>query len=407
MMVFACGDGWLFVGIESCVSVYKEGHSMDYIDFRLFMPRQKTLARSRQHSHLRPMPVCPPRGSRDLGVCVSDRRRFTPFRRAEISHTHIRCVGCDRSTVLRVSNSPRRTAKPSLPTEYRTDQEIQFSDIDAGNIIHNSWQVQSPFCLTYHMDYNYGLMASRARYVHALERQITPAKRVVIALAGPPGSGKSTAAQRVVDLLNQNQEEPWVQLLPMDGFHYSQQVLDTFPNKIEAYARRGADWTFDAAELLKFVRTLRESDTNSTEVINAPGFDHASKDPTLDAIAIGPRISLVILEGSWLLLDLEPWKEISSLVDDTWFIDVDPKLARTRIAQRHVQAGIERDMIHALARADTNDMINGARIQTLLIPPRFKIQSIESQPYSPSTMAPTSTAMGPDVRACQDARVTA
>jgi hypothetical protein len=48
MMVFACGDGWLFVGSESCVIIYEEGHWMEYIDFGLFMPRQRTLARSRQ-----------------------------------------------------------------------------------------------------------------------------------------------------------------------------------------------------------------------------------------------------------------------------------------------------------------------------------------------------------------------
>jgi pantothenate kinase len=257
------------------------------------------------------------------------------------------------------------------------------------------------------MDYTYGLMASRARYIHALERQITPAKRVVIALAGPPGSGKSTAAQRVVDLLNQNQEEPWAQLLPMDGFHYSQQTLDEFPNRIEAYARRGADWTFDAAALLAFIRHLREFDANSTEVLYAPGFDHALKDPTLDAIAIGPQISLVIMEGSWLLLDQEPWKEISSLVDDTWFIDVDPKLARSRIAHRHVQAGIEPDMVHALARADTNDVINGTKIRSLLVPPRFKIQSIESQPRSPSAKAQSPVASKQDKRINQDLKATA
>jgi pantothenate kinase len=257
------------------------------------------------------------------------------------------------------------------------------------------------------MDYTYGLMASRARYIHALERQISPTKRVVIALAGPPGSGKSTAAQIVVDLLNQTQQEPWAQLLPMDGFHYSQQILDGFPNKVEAYARRGADWTFDAAELLKFVRHLREFDANSTEVIHAPGFDHALKDPTLDAITIGPETSLVILEGSWLLLDLEPWREISSLVDDTWFIDVDPNLARIRIAQRHVKAGIEPDMVHALARADTNDMINGRRIQSLLIPPKFRIQSIEGLPLSPVVIAQSPLALEQDIRNNQDSRTTA
>jgi pantothenate kinase len=257
------------------------------------------------------------------------------------------------------------------------------------------------------MDYTYGLMASRARYIHALERQISPTKRVVIALAGPPGSGKSTAAQKVIELLNQTQQEPWAQLLPMDGFHYSQQVLNGFPNKVEAYARRGADWTFDAPGLLKFVRHLRGFDTNSTEVIHAPGFDHALKDPTLDAIAIGPETSLVILEGSWLLLDLEPWREISCLVDDTWFIDVDPNLARLRIAQRHVKAGIEPDMVHALSRADANDMINGAKIQSLLIPPKFRIQSIESLPLSPSTTVQTSLALEQDIQINQDLSVAA
>lgn len=224
-------------------------------------------------------------------------------------------------------------------------------------------------------------MASRARHIHAFERQNNTAKRVVIALAGPPGSGKSTAAQRVVDLLNRDEQEPWAQVLPMDGFHYTQKYLEGLPNRDEAFMRRGADWTFDAAHLLDFVRSLRQSNTNSADVIRAPGFDHAMKDPTPDAITIGPRTSLIILEGSWLLLDQQPWKEISSLVDDTWFIDVEPELARLRIARRHVQAGIEPDVLHALARADSNDMLNGTRIRALLIPPRYKIRSVESQPY--------------------------
>lgn len=237
------------------------------------------------------------------------------------------------------------------------------------------------------MDYTYGLMASRARHVHAFERQINTAKRVVIALAGPPGCGKSTAAQRVVDLLNQGEQEPWAQVLPMDGFHYPQRFLNELPNRDEAFMRRGADWTFDAEKLLNFIRTLRQSNTDSPDVICAPGFDHAMKDPTPDAITIGPKTSLVILEGSWLLIDLYPWNEIPSLVDDTWFIDVEPELARLRIAQRHVKAGIEPDMTHALARADTNDMLNGARIRDLLVPPQYKIRSIESPPCLPSAMA--------------------
>ncbi|KAK6004839.1 hypothetical protein QM012_007618 [Aureobasidium pullulans] len=229
------------------------------------------------------------------------------------------------------------------------------------------------------MEYTYGLMAHRARNTFSFARKINPVKRVIIALAGPPGSGKSTAAQRVVDLLNQDQSEQWVQVLPMDGFHYPRSTLDEFSNRTEAYARRGADWTFDATKLLGFIQNLTKSKTTSMDVILAPGFDHAAKDPCPNAVEIGPSISLVILEGSWLLLDEQPWSQIPLLVDDTWFIDVDPKLARRRIAQRHVRAGIETDMSNALGRTDTNDMINGEKIRSCLVPPRFRIQSIETQ----------------------------
>ena len=51
-------------------------------------------------------------------------------------------------------------------------------------------------------------------------------------------------------------------------------------------------------------------------IIHAPSFDHALKDPVLDDLAISSRTRLIIVEGNYTLLDAEPWREISRLVDE-------------------------------------------------------------------------------------------
>jgi pantothenate kinase len=48
-----------------------------------------------------------------------------------------------------------------------------------------------------------------------------------------------------------------------------------------------------------------------------PSFDHALKDPVEDDIRIASSQRIVLLEGSYLLLDEQPWKGIKELVDET------------------------------------------------------------------------------------------
>ena len=164
----------------------------------------------------------------------------------------------------------------------------------------------------------------------------------------------------------------------MDGFHLSRSALDALPNRAEAYARRGASWTFDAVGVLNLVTVLHHSKQNNrSEVILAPSFDHVLKDPTVDAISILPEVEIVILEGLWLLLDQEPWSRISGLVDDTWFVDVDPALARDRIAKRHIRSGIEKTWEAAVRRAEANDLRNGEEIRRRLVEPRVRVTSVD------------------------------
>ncbi|XWW95915.1 hypothetical protein V2A60_003884 [Cordyceps javanica] len=159
----------------------------------------------------------------------------------------------------------------------------------------------------------------RQRVNHLLELQKgSPRNRVLIALAGVPGSGKSTISDALIqDLMRHGIGE--VAVLPMDGFHFSLATLSSFLDPDEALRRRGAPFTFNADGFVELVLRLRAMPVTMDEsetTITAPSFDHAIKDPVPDAIAISSRTKVVIIEGNYTLLDREPWSKISQAVDD-------------------------------------------------------------------------------------------
>jgi pantothenate kinase len=206
-----------------------------------------------------------------------------------------------------------------------------------------------------------------------------PRSRILIALAGPPGSGKSTVAAQVVGRLNTSSStsHPFALVLPMDGFHLTRATLQAMPNSEEAIARRGVYWTFDGKGVVDLVTALHLTRNDLDKAHTAPSFDHDLKDPVEAAILINSDVQVIILEGNWLLFNEDPWSAISGLVDDTWFVDVDPALALERVARRHIQSGIETSWEQALNRATNNDMVNGDQVRGKLISPAIRVHSVE------------------------------
>jgi pantothenate kinase len=228
------------------------------------------------------------------------------------------------------------------------------------------------------MEQAYTTLATRALELQRrLERQDAAQVRTVIALAGPPGSGKSTIAAEVVRQLNHGATTPIAAIIPMDGFHYPRAYLEALPNRDEAFRRRGVHWTFDANAVVQLAEKLHTSRKQNAGTLLVPSFDHALKDPVEGGISVDPAIKIIILEGSFLLFDQAPWNRVSELADETWFVDVDPELARQRVAARHMRAGIERTWEAALARVDMNDSLNGQEIRSHLIKPSARIESIQ------------------------------
>ena len=78
-------------------------------------------------------------------------------------------------------------------------------------------------------------------------------KRLMVAIAGPPGAGKSTVADALAIALNHRLSDHPAEVVPMDGFHYDNAILDARHLR----ARKGAPETFDADGFLALIRRLR------------------------------------------------------------------------------------------------------------------------------------------------------
>ena len=79
-------------------------------------------------------------------------------------------------------------------------------------------------------------------------------KQYWIALAGAPGSGKSTFSQHLAQTLNARGITTSV--IPMDGFHFYRRELDAMQNAAEAHAKRGSYWTFNATRLVQVFQCI-------------------------------------------------------------------------------------------------------------------------------------------------------
>ena len=180
-----------------------------------------------------------------------------------------------------------------------------------------------------------------------------PGLSTLIAVAGPPGSGKSTLGERVVgDLNGRNQPSDRARLVPMDGFHLENSVLDARGLR----AVKGAPETFDVDGFLALVRALRQSEAD----VWYPLFDRAH-DRTIPRAGCVPKgTPIIVVEGNYLLLRSGGWPELKPLFDATVMIAPSIQTLENRLIDRWLQHGLPLD--GALRRVRGNDLLNAAKV---------------------------------------------
>ena len=151
------------------------------------------------------------------------------------------------------------------------------------------------------------------RKLSALQKR--KAERLLVLLAAPPGAGKSTLLSFLRQLsIGQPGLVP-IQAIGMDGFHRRQDELQT--HYIERDGRRlpmveikGAPITFDLDKLTERIRKAA-----SGENCPWPVYDRLLHNPVEDALTVDGEI--VILEGNYLLLDEDQWRDLRQFADLT------------------------------------------------------------------------------------------
>ena len=182
-------------------------------------------------------------------------------------------------------------------------------------------------------------------------------KRYMIGIIGIPCSGKSVLSHKLSNYINSIANEEICEYIGMDGFHYTRKYLDNMENPQLAHQKRGAHWTFDAKS---FGHLLHEIATNNDKDIIAPTFDHHIKDPSPNGKIIKQTHKIIIIEGLYLFLNIEPWNtSVLPYFDEKWLLNCDFKLAEKRIIKRHVKSGIAKTDKDALFRWIDNDKPNG------------------------------------------------
>ena len=194
--------------------------------------------------------------------------------------------------------------------------------------------------------------AGRAELLARAEQLLLRPGRAMLGITGAPGAGKSTLAQWLLRSIESTHPGE-AALLPMDGFHLAQAVIDARG----LAGRKGSPETFDGEGFLVALRRARDETAGSVFV---PEFRREIEEPVAAAIEIPSSARRVIAEGNYLLLEAAPWREVAALLDESWFVRLDPAERVRRLTARHMEFG--NDVATAKTRLQHNDEPNALLI---------------------------------------------
>lgn len=172
----------------------------------------------------------------------------------------------------------------------------------------------------------------------------------LIGIAGPPATGKSTLAERLVTDLNTAGTKAC--FCPMDGFHLTNAQLDAQ----DLRDAKGRIDTFDVEAFVAAVQRLTAKDS-----FWWPVYSRQRHDPIPEGTSIFGSERVYVIEGNYVLSEAEPWRAVGDAFTLRIFADAPDEVLRQRLLKRHQKSG--RTQSEALEKIDRTDMPNAQTIR--------------------------------------------
>lgn len=184
--------------------------------------------------------------------------------------------------------------------------------------------------------------------------------RLMVAVAGPPGSGKTAFAAILVAVVNAEMDEEVAVLVGLDGWHYANAYLakhfiERDGQRIALRSIKGSPETFDAAAACDCLSQIRRGGQASF-----PVYSRKLHEPILAGGTIDVCHRIVIVEGNYLLLDEELWKRLRQLFDVRLFISASVEILKEGLRERHLRGGKSPEATEHQMR--TVDLPNAKRV---------------------------------------------
>ncbi|WP_405406111.1 nucleoside/nucleotide kinase family protein [Paracoccus sp. Ld10] len=181
--------------------------------------------------------------------------------------------------------------------------------------------------------------------------------RHMVALAGPPGAGKSHVTDAMLA------DVPAAALVSMDGYHLDDGLLSARGD----LPRKGAPWTFDLDGFAVMLDRLAADDGRDVLI---PVFDRNLEISRAAARHVPGSARLILVEGNYLLLDSPGWRDLTRHFALTVMLDVPQPVLRARLTARwsHLPADQARAKLEANDLPNMDLVLTGSRAPDLILP---------------------------------------